>query len=392
MIAMILLALGPPRQDTLTLAQAQARARAARGEAVAIQAAVDQARARGRVAGEIPNPIVSLSHSESAPRGHAIVEQPLAWLLTRGSDRAAARAGLTSAEGDSLERMAALGREVRVAFYRALAGRESRALIDQEAAVADTVAALADARFRAGDISALERDQIALEASMSRQAVSLAREGERRARAGLIRAIGGAPESLTLVGALDDGLDRPLPDTSGTPGALPLVAVAVADSIMAQNQWRSTRRGRIPFPSLQAGAEWADPAEPGRTLVVVGVLMPLPLWNRGGGTEALAAAEARIAAARVAEARLEADQRLTTLRTHLIEARWRGLFSRDSVLPAAQALRRRTVQAYEAGEIGVLPVLDALRREREAGIALAQALVDYQTALAEWLELWGRDR
>ncbi len=53
-------------------------------------------------------------------------------------------------------------------------------------------------------------------------------------------------------------------------------------------------------------------------------------------------------------------------------------------------LRARAVRAYQAGETGILPVLDALRSEREVALAAIQDELAYQGALADWYALLGR--
>jgi hypothetical protein len=101
LLTALLLLQGPATGDTLTLEQALARAHSQRGTAKAAAARVAGARAAFRVAGAIPNPTVSYSHTESTPRYHLLVDQSLEWLLRRGADRAAARFGIGSAEADS---------------------------------------------------------------------------------------------------------------------------------------------------------------------------------------------------------------------------------------------------------------------------------------------------
>jgi erythromycin esterase len=94
--------------DSLTLAQALAQARAARGPEVVAATQVVEARGALRTAGAIPNPSVSYSRSDAVPTHHLIVDQPLDWLIRRGTDRAAARAGLTRARADSAQTVSGL--------------------------------------------------------------------------------------------------------------------------------------------------------------------------------------------------------------------------------------------------------------------------------------------
>ncbi|HEX5576411.1 MAG TPA: TolC family protein, partial [Gemmatimonadales bacterium] len=112
-----------------------------------------------------------------------------------------------------------------------------------------------------------------------------------------------------------------------------------------------------------------------------------PLWQHGAGATAEARARAREAAARVREVRLTAAQQVEATRIHLLESGLRARFARDTLLPVARALRERAVRAYQAGETGILPVLDALRSESQAALAGVQDLLAFQTALADWKAL-----
>jgi outer membrane protein, heavy metal efflux system len=384
----LLLLQAPAAADTLTLEQALARARTGRGTMAAASARVAAARAAFRVAGTVSNPTVSYSHSESAPRYHFLVDQSLDWLLRRGRDREAARFGIGAAQADSSLTVAEQDREVRVVYYTARAAGIAESLGLAQTALSDSVSRISQARLRAGDISLLEAEQARMEAARSRQNLSSVRENARVAASDLGRAVGLNPMAPpTPVDQLDAGLDQ----LSIQPVALeriPAVQVAVADSGSAAALARSANIAAVPLPTVQGGAEWEDPAEPnGGALAVFGVSIPLPLWNHGAGGAAEARARASEAAANVREARLTAAQQIEAIRVHLMETGIRARFARDTLLPAARALRQRALRAYQAGETGILPVLDALRSEREAALAGVEDLLAFQTALADWKTL-----
>lgn len=382
---------GPATHDSLTLAQALARARARRPTVAEAAALVAEARGATRAAGAIPNPIAAYSWTGAEPREHAVLTQSLDWLLRRGPDRTAGRAGESRARADSTLVLADLGREVRVAFYDALAGAEAQRLTSEGAALADSLARAADLRYAAGDISLLERDQVAQEAERARYAASLAREESRVAGTAFARAVGETdPAAATPAGSLEDGLDQPLP---GAPplDSLPAVRGAVADSGASAALARSASIARLPLPEIQGGVEWNAPNTPGEgSTVLLGIAIPLPLWNQGGGLAAATRARARLAAAAAAEARLAAGQALATARIRLEEAAARARFAGDSLFPAARRLRERAVIAYRSGETGVLPVFDAMRGERDASLSLVRDQVAFQDALADWIALVGR--
>jgi outer membrane protein, heavy metal efflux system len=386
-VAAILLLQVQAAGDSLTLPGALAQARTGRSQAAIASARVSENRSAVRAAGAITNPSVSYNYSDAVPTNHLVFDQPLDWLLRRASDQSSARAGMERALADSAQTMTLLERDVRVAFWRARAGQLSLDLVEQQAAQADSLARIAAARFRAGDISLFEQEQAELEAARARQSVSTARETALVARAELARAIG--VEVLPQpVGALDTGLDQ-LPDSALQISASPVVRAAVADSTAAAASARSAARARVPVPALTGGVEWGDPAQPG-TLALVGVSIPLPLWQKGGGTVAGARARAAGAAAATHEARLDADRDARQARIRLEETATRARVARDSLMPAAGRLRARALRAYQSGETGIVPVLDAFRGERDIVLGGLADELAFQEAVAQWYALAGR--
>lgn len=385
-----LLVMQAPAAQTLTLDDAIRQARIARGRPQSAAAQVAGARAERRLAGQVPNPTASYEHTGDTPHQHLLVDQPLSWLATRGAERGRAAAGIRRAEADSALALAELVQEVRVAFFGALAASESLRLVEEQAGLNDSLARLARARLDAGDISRLEYEQAAQEARRGRQLLSAAREAAQAAAVALGRAVGSTAETPPAPSGaldLDLGAERQI---AIEVDSIPAVRVAVADSAAAALAFTSARRGRLPIPSLVGGTEWDDPAEPGRGLSVIGFSLPLPFWNVGGAQVAVARAGAERAAAEAREARLEAARSVADAQIRLTESAGRAQFARDSLVPAARGLRQRAVAAYRAGETGVLPVFDALRGERDVGLAGVQDLLAFQVALANWRALLGR--
>jgi cobalt-zinc-cadmium efflux system outer membrane protein len=393
MLTLLLLARGlfpQGPQDSLTLDAALALARAHRGQVAVAAAVVAAARADRRTILSLPNPIASYSYTGDPPRQHASIDQPLDWLLRRGSDAAAGRAGIGVALADSTQLLAEVAREARSAFYTALGTSRRLALAEDEAALADSLAGIAARRRAAGEISELEQAQAALEAARARQLVSAGREDHQLAVAELGRALGVLPDALAApAGALDRELSGAVP-AAPLVDALPMVAAARADSTMARAFYHAAQWSRIPFPSVQAGLDWNDPANPtAGSTILLGLSLPLPLWQSGGAAAAAARARADQAAAQLREVRADAARLLTQATARLQETARRALVARDSVLPLAIRQRELALLAYRAGETGIVPVLDALRAEREVVRDLVTDLVAYQVARADWLALIG---
>jgi len=379
--------------DSLSLRDALARARTERAQVKAAGAGVAAARAGVRVAGTIPNPVASYSYTDDPPRQHASLDQSLDWLLTRGADRSAAQSQVRRALADSLRGAAELAAEVREAFYGTLAAAELERVTDEQGLVADSLVRIADRRVAAGDIAELERSQLVLEAARAAQRRSRAREAAGVAWARLARAIAW-PSSTSrpaLAGRLDDGLPAaPLADLTDTTSLRsPVIEAAVADSEAGEERARRMSLARVPLPSVVAGADWDDPGGQRGALAVLGISLPLPLWQRGGGALAQARAEAARAAAATAEARLDVRRDLAEAATRLNEAAGRARTARDSLLPVARRIRERATVAYQAGETGLIPLLEALRAERDVTAEAVDDLLAFQEALAGWKRTLG---
>ncbi len=285
--------------------------------------------------------------------------------------------------------------EVRAAFYGVIAAREVERLTGEQRRLADSLAALAVARLARGDIAELERDQLALEATRAGQRESRAREAAGLAWARLARSIawdqGG--EAPALQGTLIDGLTEADPGgPTGDLSRLPRLAGALADSSAAADRVRRAARARLPLPSVQLGADWDDPGNRDRFLALFGLSLPLPLWHHGTGASQLAQAEATQAGAAVTEARLETERILAEAATRLRESRGRALIARDSLLEVARRIRSRATVAYRLGETGLVPLLEALRAERDVTAEAVDDLLAYQEARAAWQQALGGSR
>ena len=377
-------------RDSLNMETAVSRALTHRGQSRASAAAVSRARAEARLAGQISNPVAGYSYTEDSPRQHFTIQQSFDWLLLRGAARAAAQSGVRSALADSVITAAAIATATRSAFYRALAAEAGLRLLTDQALIADSLAGIARERLRRGDISELESEQLGLEASRTRQALSQGRE-DRDASLAELRQLIAWPltDSLPpLSGRLDEGLEVP-PIPSLPESLVPSVSFRLADSAAASLRRQSAVLGRYPVPALEFGLDWDDPTQPGQKLLVLGLSIPLPLWNTFGAQIAAARADADEAMAMLAESRSFLRGQLAATRIRIEESRYRARLARDSLLPLAHRIRERTARGYQLGETGVIPLLDALRVERETALDMVQGLVAFQEAQATWASLLG---
>jgi len=141
------------------------------------------------------------------------------------------------------------------------------------------------------------------------------------------------------------------------------------------------RAQRMPDVTLIVGSTRDD--EIGHSQTVLGLAVPLPLFNRNQGS-----LQASLGRADKARAELEAEQ--LRLRRDLANAHQRAQLSRERVrtmheeiLPSAQRVFDSTVTGFEAGKFAFLDVLDAQRTLLQIRTQYIQALYDRYNALAE---------
>jgi cobalt-zinc-cadmium efflux system outer membrane protein len=124
--------------------------------------------------------------------------------------------------------------------------------------------------------------------------------------------------------------------------------------------------------------------------LIFGLALPIPLWSQGNEVVALARGGAAEQSAVVAEARLAARALVASAGVRLAESTRRATFARDSLLPEARRVRAGAVRLYEEGRTSVLPVLDALRAEREVARLAVSEMLAFQDARADLDAVLGR--
>jgi cobalt-zinc-cadmium efflux system outer membrane protein len=150
-------------------------------------------------------------------------------------------------------------------------------------------------------------------------------------------------------------------------GVTPSVAAAEASLQAAELAIARERRSVFGITSLQFGVEWRDPTvDPvnNEKLYVLGLAVPLPLFNRNQGPIAQAEAERARARAELTSARLIARQRLVEALRELASLRAR--LARDQDLVArAERVAAKSLTAYREGASALPAVLEARRTARE---------------------------
>jgi len=366
LFALVSLALAPTAyaQRPVTRQEAVDAALAA-GPRVSL-AAPDTGVARGEVlaARAYPNPVAAASYTEDSPQHHVSLELPLDFPWLRGPRIGAAEAARAASRlRFAFEREGARF-DAEAGYTNALSAGVQARLSRHNAQDADSLLALARLRRDAGDASDLDVELAVVNAG---QLTNAALDDSLAAVAALLdlqRIMGLASDRVTI--SLADTLA--LPDTlPGPPGdSLTLqVAAAQADLRAAQKALALERGNILGAASLQVGFDRQAPEtdEPGM-LPVVGVALPLPLFNRNGGAIAAAGA-ARDRAAR----QLEVTQRESAADIARASRERAAAFARaerDRILVAsADRVAAMSLTAYAEGAAALPSVLEAARHARE---------------------------
>jgi cobalt-zinc-cadmium efflux system outer membrane protein len=147
-------------------------------------------------------------------------------------------------------------------------------------------------------------------------------------------------------------------------------------------------RSRIPEPEFVAGLKTTNTGEDRRGSVF-SLAASIPLFDRAQPDRLRADARARQAAAERDALRAEIGATVRALRLAAEERRTAADAYRRAALPASEALRRIAQVSYEAGERGILELLDSYRMASDAGLrlvemdaAVAHAEIDLELATA----------
>ena len=367
--------------------------RAAAHEAAAQEGAIAQA-------GTLPNPELELLR-EGRERGNRTTTAQLGIPFELGGKRAARVDAARRERELALAGLATLRAQVRAdtiaAFYDVVAADEAQRLAQELAALAGRATVAAERRVDTGKASPLEatRARVA-QSSLRIEAIGAARE-HAAARTRLAALLGADPDGDPALPAIA------APDAIDAPPVAPLAQLAAR--LDDAPELRRARAGvahrsalvrveqsrRMPDVTLLVGTQRETSAERAgeERRAVLGVSVPLPLFNRNGGTvlESLR---------RVDQARDELEAERVRLRAELAQAHGRlrasaeeAALIRSEIVPGAEQAYGAANRGYELGKFGLLDVLDAQCALVQARHQYLKAVADGYRALADIERLVG---
>ncbi len=280
--------------------------------------------------------------------------------------------------------------ETAQAFVEVLAGQRRVELQTAGLELAREVLRTVSERVEAGKSSPIERARAQIVASQSGISLERAKRALEAARARLAASWGGSAARFQSVsGALEETPEVPALETLGAwIGENPDVSRWAVEITERRARVELADAQAIPDLTVKAGARLLRGSD--ETAFVVGLSLPLPLFDRNQGRRR----EAAFKLAKAIEERRAAEVRV---RTALSDA-YQALLSaysevatlRDEVLPAARSAFDGISESYRQGKLTQLDVLDSQRTLFQVRDQYTDALSSYHRARARVEGLVGR--
>jgi cobalt-zinc-cadmium efflux system outer membrane protein len=338
------------------------------------------------IAGARPNPDFIAGYTRSAPRLNLSLSQPVEIGGQRARRQDVARAELNLTDLDVDAALRTLRRDLRVAYFNLALSRNARELGRQSVEQANRLVEIAEARFEAGDVAQFEVLQARLASARASSDLTRLENNERVALAAINQLLNRAPQAPLPLAESLFVLRTPVNTATIIGRSLTQnVELRTAEQQIAaeQSRLRLARAERVPTPTLEPGVEMFDESLPHNYGIKMQVTVPLPIFNRGRGEIARSNALIEQLTAERDDARQRISAEIGQAALRLEAARQQVDFYETRLLPDAERVRALAEEAYRAGQTGFLPVIDAQRAALEIRQAYLQALLDYQTALAD---------
>ncbi|KQU88698.1 cobalt-zinc-cadmium resistance protein [Variovorax sp. Root318D1] len=351
-------------------------------------------------AGAWPNPVFG-AQVEDLRRGNRTTTLQLSQPIELGGKRAARVTAAERARDQAASALLARRSELRAStitlFFEVLAAQERLRLAQDSVGLAGVATRAAANRVAAGKVAPLEE--------------SRARVAEAGIRVELLQAEGALRSSRRQLASLWGNAN---PRFTHADGAIDLLPAATADAVqhrlseapvLRQARLEVERRQalsaleqarRVPDITVSLGAKRVPADEgmgsgSGRNQVVVGVSVPLPIFdtNRGNVAEALSREEKARDDLLAAELQLRADVAQATER--LRSARATAETLQRHALPGAEAAYKAAARGFELGKFSFLEALDAQRTLFQVRNQYLLALADAHRAAGELDRLLGTE-
>jgi cobalt-zinc-cadmium efflux system outer membrane protein len=342
---------------------------------------VDVARADALSVGRWPNPRLNVDREAVAGVSETLttVLQPLPVTGRRSLERASATAVAEATARRADDELRRTRADLRIAYADLVAAQIRERELTRSRERLQELARILERREASGDAAGFdrlraEREVLDLEADRVLAAADRARA---QARLAGFFAAGTDPSTLIAEERLIAARDIPpievlVDQAERSRGEIQALQ---QDAQSARLLSQAADRRWIPEPELMAGTK-SSTAAGGDIGSIFSIQAVLPLFDHGQAERALARARANQASARLDSLRITLRSAIAVTRTAAVDRRRAADQYRESALKTSGEVERIAQVSYDAGERGILELLDAYRtsssaRVRQAGMDAA---------------------
>ncbi len=390
-VAMAALA-NPLLAAPLTLDQALTLAEQHSPSLQAAKANLEASKAAARTAGAYPNPELEIMGGQIRPRQSTGVEtsridtatlsQPLELPNVRSARKQVAAAGIGIGQSQYDQTRLNLISQIKLAYFDALRWEEARRVIGENRELLQQMRDRVKLKVDVGEAPRYELIKAEAETMAADNALKNAELRTRQAKT-LLRSLIGTPLPDPL--QLQHGANTP-----AQPPALdeleqevlrnhPQLHQAQAQTEQALARVDFERSQRLPQPTLKLNQERTRDSNQW----MVGVALPLPLWNQRSGQIGEAVAGLHQAEAQAQQTRLTLIAELEQAYSRYEIASSQVKTFESGLLQEAEAAMKVAEAAYRYGERSILDYIDAQRVLRSTQLEFLNARYELQAALVE---------
>lgn len=288
-------------------------------------------------------------------------------------------------------RAAALRADVVGAFYGLLAAQRQLKVAEESADIAARSADMAEKRARAGKVSPVEATKARVAATGVQIELASAQTRVTTALEKLANVTGSAMvRNRVATGSLDDIPEvQPLSQLLQQLDASPVSRAARAEMLRSNALVSAEKAKRVPDVTVSAGMKRVITGGRPDNQAVVGVSIPLPIFDTNKGAILEAVHKAAKADADFDSERARLQLELTQTYANYENSTQEAHRLKADVLPAARESLDAMSRGYQLGKFSFLDVLDAQRTLFQGQSQYVQALTDAHRAYADLGRLTG---
>jgi cobalt-zinc-cadmium efflux system outer membrane protein len=373
-----------PAAGTVTLSEAMALAAAGNPGLLAARRGIAVSQAAIAVAGERPNPDLSIEEQREAPRDSVTLALPIELSGKRGRRLSSARAQAQTSLAEVAKTAADLRSQVRRSYFALLAGQERVREVEELQKFAARASDAAHQRFDAGDVPRLEELQADLAVAQANNETESAQAALTGARADLNTLLARDPRTPIAASGDLETAEVPTVEQALTQAASVSTALALLDRQIAAQlaKVELTRAQQTPDPVLSGSVTHDAPGE-FTWGWRAGLTINLPVFTHHRQEVEVEERTLELLHAQRDAAVAQITGEVFAAATAAGAQRAAAQRYRDQILPQANEVATMAEDSYTSGQTGLVALLQALQANRDLRLRAVQAGLDLQNAVAD---------